>query len=711
MYSAGVNTHVDRALPAARMLRRACVFLLVVVGLIYFTPIALAQPRLDSPSNAVPPEIHERLQERGDLTLDDVTFRQALFTINKVWDVNIFAATDVEGTVSGVFTDAPLHEILDSILLSNGLTYRPVGKTLVVMKLEELGDFNPMFESATISLRAASPIDVLPGAELLKSPRGKVQAIDVSRSLLVIDFADRVQMIREFATQLDQAAMHTAGAAGELQFQIGHWAPQFIKVEALQDPIESVMNSSQGGVEGAATGQVSIIEAENRVVVVGTPKQLELVDRVVRQMDIPRMQVRITALIYDVSLKDMEDLGINWNHAVKGNVQADGTANQLLSVDSLMKVPAAAGDPSGMLTFMNLSRHFDLTAVIDALNECDNTQLLADPSVTVTDRNEASIEIVTEIPYQQLQETSQGGSIGTTAFRKAGVMLKVTPQIANDDTVLLECAPSFSRLAGFTDGQNPQPIIDTREAMTTVRVLNHQTLVIGGLRQRDDIGDFRGIIGLQNIKFLHIGKLFRHRLTSIKESELIVFITPDIVPLEYIGRPREVGTLYYSNQHMDGIPPAGCAPFPAPRCQPVPIEVIQPDIVPSEVLPNPDPHAAPIEPPPGEGQVLRPLPTQQPWNGQPAAMGPKVMGPPPPQPIVHRLPANPTHSPNQPPQMVNRRRYPLGPSYGEQHSPLPEIVQQPLMPTQTNRVDVARRVVRPQGNPTNGSPSPATNSP
>jgi len=361
MEAAGVITRVCHALPAARMLHRVCCLQLVVWGVCCLPDTATAQPRLEAPSNSVPPEIHQRLQERGDLTLDDVTFRQALFTINEVWGVNIFAATDVEGTVSGVFTDAPLHEILDSILLSNGLTYRPVGKTLVVMKLEEMGDFNPMFQSATITLRAASPIDVLPGAEMLKSPRGKVQAVEVSRSLLVIDFADRVQLIRDFALQLDEAALQTTGTIGELKLQIGHWAPQFIKVDALQDPIESVMNSSQGGVEGAATGQVSIIEAENRLVVVGTPQQLEMVDRVVREMDTPRMQVRITALIYDVSLKDMEDLGINWNHAVKGNVQDDGSPNQLFAIDSLMKVPAATGDPSGMLTFMNLSRSFDLT--------------------------------------------------------------------------------------------------------------------------------------------------------------------------------------------------------------------------------------------------------------------------------------------------------------------------------------------------------------
>jgi len=665
------------------------------------TLTAMAQPVLKGPGNGLPPEISEKLQQRGDLTLNEVTFRQTLFTINEVWNVNIFAATDVEGTVSGVFTDAPLYEILDSILISHGLTYRAVGKTLVVMKQEDLGDFNPMFRSATITLRAAKPVDVMPGAELLKSPRGKILGIDISRSLLVVDFADRVQMIRDFAMQLDQAAMQSVGVPGGKQLDIGHWNPQFIKVDSLKDPVESVIGSRQVETDGAATsGRVSIVSEENRLIVIGTSQELALVDRVVRQMDVPRHQVRITALIYDVSLQDMLKLGINFNQAVKGRVQDDGTANRIFSIDSLMQVPAAASSPSGMLTFMNLSRNFDLTAVFDALNEMDNTQLLADPSVTVIDRNEAIIEIVTEIPYQQLTQSSLGGNIGTTAFRKAGVTLEVTPQIANDGTVLMVCKPSFSRLAGFTGGQNSQPIIDTREAETTVRVLDHQTLVIGGLRQRSDIGNFRGIPGLKDIKLFHIGKLFRHRETTTKESELIVFITPDIVPRSYIGRPREIQAVSNGNQYLDGIPPSGCTPFPPPQGPPVPVEVLQPDYDPhvtprDEVLPIPAPNPVPDGPPLIDEQARRMRTPKQPWNPRRTPATSSPMGTRTSETIVHHLPANRVQAGVQPQRIAVKRRYPLRSVEGGPKAPLPATVQQPFIPPIANRVDVARRIDGP----------------
>ncbi len=551
-----------------------------------------AQPPAATSMANLPPELASKLQQHGDLTLNDVTFQQALFAINEAWEVNLFAATDVPGLVSGVFHDAPLHEILDAILLAHECGYRAVGQSLVVMKLEDMGDFHPLFTPTTIVLRAAKPSEVLPGLELLKSPRGKIQSTEESGLILLIDYPDRVQMMREFAERADEAA--GGGATTEIGGQgveVGHFLPQFIKVESLREPVESVV-----GTEGKA----SVIVEENRLVVLGTREELAVIEKIVAQLDVPRPQVRITALIYDVSLEDMERLGINWNHAVKGRVNGDGVAESVFSIDSLMQVPAAVGDPSGTMAFMNLSRHFDLTAVYDAMSQLQNSQLLADPSVTVVDREEAMIEIVTEIPFQALQQSEQGGNIGTTEFRKAGVMLTVMPQIAQDGTVLLNVKPTFSRLVGFTTGQTPQPIIDTREAKTMVRVLDGQTLVIGGLRQRQDVGDFSGVPVLKNL--WGVGHLFRRRETTTRETELVVFITPQLITPCYAGRPREGVALGHSHAHLEAVPPGGYTPFPVPRppyhhayqCPP-PGTVCEP-IVPESGAPLPNPAAEPVYP-------------------------------------------------------------------------------------------------------------------
>src|SRR6185295_12407826 len=100
-------------------------------------------------------------------------------------------------------------------------------------------------------------------------------------------------------------------------------------------------------------------------------------------------------------------------------------------------------------TFMNLSKNFDITAVAQCMQGAKDARLLADPNALVLENEEAEFEKVSEIPYQQLTQTQQGGAIGTTAFKKAGITLHVRPKIASDGIIRMEVRPEFSRLTGF----------------------------------------------------------------------------------------------------------------------------------------------------------------------------------------------------------------------------------------------------------------------
>ena len=124
--------------------------------------------------------------------------------IGEQWNINIVAG-EVKGTVNGTFKQAPLREILDAILLSNGYNYRAVGKSLVVSTIEQLGQINPFFQSATIPVQTADIDEVVTGAQLLKTPKGEVRAIKSAKSIVVLDFPDRVKMIREFVATIDNA--------------------------------------------------------------------------------------------------------------------------------------------------------------------------------------------------------------------------------------------------------------------------------------------------------------------------------------------------------------------------------------------------------------------------------------------------------------------------------------------------------------------------
>jgi len=569
----------------------------------------------------VDPQLAEKLAQRGDLTLRKTDLPAALFTIGEEWGVSVVVGQGVEGQVNGAFRGAPLHEILDSILLCNGFGYRPVGRSLVVMPLKDLGDLNPMFSRATVTLQYADPTAILPSVRLLSSPHGRVEAVAAARSLIVLDFADRVEMIRRFAADVDAAAGAAgAGPTDEVQpIRVLQIAPQFASAEALLPSVETVLSKE---------GKASAALPDNRLVVADYQAHLDLVRQLVAQLDVPRQQVRITALIYDLSVADVERLGINWYSAAKARHNASDEPQSVFNIDSLISVPVGADLPNGVMTFMNLSRHFDITAVVQALQEARDSRLLANPNVTVLDHEKATVTIVSEIPYQELTQTQQGGQIGTTAFREAGVKLDVTPHIASDGTIRLEVTPEFSALTGYTPGAQAQPIIDRREAKTTVRVTNGQVLVIGGLRQRNDTGNFNGLPYLKDIKLLNMGALFRGRDTEVRESELVVFIMPEIVSTSYVGTPRDATAFQYGECLLDQVPTATGGHPPhrlLPHCPPTPMGGPRVLGTPYQPQTCPDPSMAPPT------EVVTPDAVAAPPAAENPAPAPQFeLGPPPP---------------------------------------------------------------------------------
>jgi general secretion pathway protein D len=303
---------------------------------------------------------------------------------------------------------------------------------------------------------------------------------------------------------------------------------------------------------------------------------------VVRRVDVPRLQVRITALLYDVDVEVIEQCGINWGTESPWHIGDDMASATLLSksihqlsAGAAATAEAAAGGGAeaaasaaspvamGTLTTLHYAKgKLDITNYIQMLDQTDGARLLARPTVMAYDRYPAEIKIVSEIPVQQLTETSQGGAIGTTEFREAGITLTVTPEISQDNTVLLDIKPEFSVLAGFSG--SGQPIIDKRSTNTKVQVIDGQTLVLGGLLRRSEMETVRGIPGLMHWKY--IGKIFSAHETTINDSELIVFIKTEIINLGYNGDHREEMAWQVSNDILERLPPASIEPV-VPPCR------------------------------------------------------------------------------------------------------------------------------------------------
>lgn len=336
------------------------------------------------------------------------------------------------------------------------------------------------------------------------------------------------------------------GTTGFSQSGIAYFTPQFTEAEEMAEPLQLALGEAV---------IVAVYPEENRIMIKGTPDDLRLASEAIEQLDVPRPQVRITAMIYDVALGELERLGFNWNREVRE--LANGTDEALAEVtQTVNEFFAASSDLTGTgitnLGLRTITSSINANVFLEALDQNSEAKLLADPSITVGDRTEASIRIVQQIPIVGANPVEGSNAVFTqTEFKEAGVILVVTPRISRDGTIELQVQPEYSVVSEITPSG---PVIDTRTADTIVRVNNGQMFVLGGLRQKSIVETIRGIPYLREISV--VGKLFRAHSTEVRESELIVFLKPELITPYYQGHPREEIAGCVATDHLDRIPHA-----------------------------------------------------------------------------------------------------------------------------------------------------------
>lgn len=288
-------------------------------------------------------------------------------------------------------------------------------------------------------------------------------------------------------------------------------------------------------------GSLSANISTSNIIVTDTESKIKAIDTFIEEIDRITPQILVEARIYDITSKDRLDLGILWNAGLRTDFGADGITG--IGSDPTGKIsPFSTGafessvskttSTTGAFRFGWLNGKIDIDVLLKAQQQNINAKLLANPRILVLDNETAVISIISEIPYQEITETSAGGSIGSTEFREVGVELEVTPHLTRDDMIRLHLIPEFSVKQEDVEvgtGTNlfTQPVVDRRVAETTLLVKNGHTIVLGGLRkkevnQQNDKIPFLGDLPL-------IGGLFRFEGQDTVMSELVVFVTPHIM--------------------------------------------------------------------------------------------------------------------------------------------------------------------------------------
>ena len=270
------------------------------------------------------------------------------------------------------------------------------------------------------------------------------------------------------------------------------------------------------------------------IIVRGREKDLDIVDKVIREIDVRTKQVLIEAFIVEADSTFEKALGarlggyynnkgrvvggLGGTSSGSGSLSTGSAAELGKTTDSLFDF-AATGASSG-LGILRKTTTGVLKASITALESKGLGKTISNPKVFTLDNQVAIITQGQEIPYQT---TSEGTT--STSFKEAALKLEVTPSIIGDGNVLLQIQVNNDtpNLASGAD----EPPINKMEITTKLLVADGDIVVIGGIKKNKTANTRKQVPGWGNVPV--VGNLFKGRASEDNLDELLVFIAPRIL--------------------------------------------------------------------------------------------------------------------------------------------------------------------------------------
>ena len=331
-------------------------------------------------------------------------------------------------------------------------------------------------------------------------------------------------------------------------------------------------------------------ERTNTIFFRETRGNIDIIRKLLTQIDKPTKQVMIEARLVEVTANPRQSYGINWGGVLgsanspqtikfAGSDPAEAPSYQTVvdPVTGRTQVIETPGKPAqgqvkegklfgndfffdkalnalgGQFAILSAPQ---LSVTIRALNEDSDAEFLANPRIVTADNMQAKIEIIRSQPVAQLNFNEQTATAVFGGFqdKKFGNTLVVKPSVNKDNFITLAVKPEISNKVGdqpfFPPGASQpvlSPIIDTRSLDSNVLIKSGDTLAIGGLLQ-DEVTKARTKVPiLGDIPIL--GYFFQEKLNARVKRNLLVFVTPTIIDQHYgTGLEDQVGGLRHAGE-------------------------------------------------------------------------------------------------------------------------------------------------------------------
>ncbi len=384
------------------------------------------------------------------------------------------------------------------------------------------------------------------GASVNKKTRWQIIPYERTHKLMLLGDRIFITQAKKLIAQLDEKA--ELGRAGVHVYYLEH-----AEAEGLSETLNKIISGAKKGGKGIKESAVSQIfgvvsitpdKPTNALIVNATAEDYEGVQNLIQQLDIKRKQVFVEALILELSMDAMMELGTSLQGAMKagGDGLLFGTTNadrgDFATVDG---VPTAltkavdgmlAGGMFNPITTVIGGEAVTIPAVsaLISLSQTDSdVNVLSAPRLLTSDNEEAEIVVGKNVPIITSKSTDNAGNpINSVERQDAALTLRFTPQITEGNLVRLKV---FQEITAVTDSvgtvDEVGPTFKKTLLRNTIVARDGETVVLGGLFQTDMTKSVTKVPLLGDIPVL--GYLFKHTEDIEKKTSLLVFITPRVI--------------------------------------------------------------------------------------------------------------------------------------------------------------------------------------
>ena len=426
------------------------------------------------------PDEYPTLKQNVSFRFQNMDYSEVMTLMAKIGGVNILVGDDVAGAISAELDNVPWDKAFNALL--------------------DMKNYAADIDVASNIIRVATPA-TLTSQESYKSARA--QAVKKK-----VELEDSVEPIISEIFRLYYISPAEAKATITELFTATGAAGAFIPIQVTEE------------------------KTTRSIIVRGKEKDLDVVDKVIREIDVRTKQVLMEVFIVEATSSFERELGTRLGAAysrkgVRAGGQQDGSTvlapsgansrigdDTTVGNDSLFNFPAAAAT-SG-IGILRKTGSAVLKVELEALESQGLSKTISNPKLFSLDNQTATIKQGEQIPVS--------GGEGADTYKDAALVMTVTPSIIGDGNVLLDVKVNNDS----PNRQNAGSVaINTMEINTKLLVADGDIVVIGGIKKNTVGNSKSGIPGVSNVPL--IGKMFEGTSKSDTLNELLVFIAPRIL--------------------------------------------------------------------------------------------------------------------------------------------------------------------------------------